>query len=170
MEKFDVLNINGELTGIVANKGDALKDGQYYLGAHVYIYNTQNEFLLQQRSLSKDFLPGGWDITMGHIVAGETSKAGIMREVQEEIGLSCQNNDVRFVGRVIWEFYHHMIDIYFLQTAFNMTELSLKKDEVIGVKSIFATDMLTLVSKMDYRPDEYRQIVSSEIKKLIFSA
>jgi hypothetical protein len=31
MEKFDILDKNGELTGQVADKGTDLQDGQYYL-------------------------------------------------------------------------------------------------------------------------------------------
>ena len=167
MEQFDILNQKGEPTGFVADKGTALKDGQYYLGVHAYIFNFQNEFLLQQRALDKEFLPGGWDIHMGHIVAGETSKEGIVREIQEEIGLHFPYQDVRFVGRVIWEFCHHMVDIYFLQADYKIDELCLQKEEVIGAKSVTATDMLTLVSNMDYRSLEYRQIVSNEIEKLV---
>ncbi|MEN6314443.1 MAG: NUDIX domain-containing protein [Clostridiaceae bacterium] len=166
MEQFDILNKNGEPTGITANKGTKLKDRQYYLGVHAYIYNSSNEFLLQQRAFSKAFLPGSWDIHMGHVVAGETSREGIIREIQEEIGLSFPQNDVHFVGRVFWESYHHIIDIYFLKIDFNISELSLQSEEVIGTKVISITDMLTLVSNMHYRPNEYREIVMNEINKL----
>ena len=169
MEQFDIIDISGNPTGAVSDKGsgDTLKNGQYYLGVHAYIYNAQNEFLLQQRALNKEFLPGGWDIHMGHVIAGETSKDGIIREIQEEIGLYVPNDKIHFAGRVIWEIYHHMIDIYFLQNDFKINELTIQKDEVIGVKVIPATDMLVLVSKMYYRPEDYRRIVSQEIKKLI---
>lgn len=168
-EKFDIIDINGNRTGEVSEKGKGtlLKDGQYYLGVHAYIYNSRNEFLLQQRALDKEFLPGGWDIHMGHVIAGETSKNGIIREIQEEIGLHAQDDRVRLIGRVIWEIYHHMIDIYFLQNDFEIDELRFQRDEVIGAKVVSVLDMLTLVSKMDYRPKEYRTIVSAEIKRLI---
>jgi len=60
-----------------------------------------------------------------------------------------------------------MIDIYFLQNDFEIDELRFQRDEVIGAKVVSVLDMLTLVSKMDYRPKEYRTIVSAEIKRLI---
>jgi isopentenyldiphosphate isomerase len=166
MEQFDILNKNGEPTGLTAYKGAKLKDGQYYLGVHAYIHNSSNEFLLQQRAFNKAFLPGGWDIHMGHAIAGETSKEGIIREIQEEIGLSFLKNDIHFVGRVFWEIYHHMIDIYFLKIDFNISKLSLQSEEVVGVKVISMDDMLALVSNMHYRPNEYREIVTNEINKL----
>ncbi|WP_291573884.1 hypothetical protein [Clostridium sp. UBA4548] len=45
MEQFDILNKNGEPAGLTADKGTELKEGQYYLGVHAYIYNSPNEFL-----------------------------------------------------------------------------------------------------------------------------
>lgn len=164
MEQFDILNQNGCPTGAVADKGTALQDGQYYLGVHAYIYNSRNEFLLQQRAFDKEFLPGGWDIHMGHVLAGETSKAGVIREIREEIALSFDDKDLRFVGRVFWEIYHHIIDVYFLKSDFELNQLTLQTNEVVGVKVVSKEDMVSLVSQMDYRPAEYRNMVINEMK------
>jgi len=166
MEKFDILDKNGELTGEIADKGTDLKDGQYYLGVHAYIYNSSNEFLLQQRAFDKDFLPGEWDIHLGHVIAGETSKDGMIREIEEELGLVFPSNKIRFVKRIFWEIYNHIIDIYFLNIDFNIDELSLQANEVIGAKTVSKEYMLSLVSDMYYRPEEYREIVMNEINKL----
>ena len=149
MEQFDILDKNGCPIGATADKGMPLDNGQYYLGTHAYIFNSKNEFLLQQRALDKDFLPGGWDIHMGRVTAGETSKEGIIREIKEEIGLTFPAHKIRFVGRVIREIYHHIIDLYFLQIDFELDKLNLQKKEVIGVKSVCAGEMLALVSSMD---------------------
>lgn len=166
MEKFDILDENGKVTGEIADKGTVLHDGQYYLGVHAYIYNSSNEFLLQQRAFDKDFLPGEWDIHLGHVIAGETSKDGMIREIEEELGLVFPNNKMRFIKRVFWGIYNHIIDIYFLNIDFNIDELSLQPNEVIGVKKVSKEYMLSLVSDMYYRPEEYREIVLNEINKL----
>ena len=168
-EQFDILDGNGELTGMKAVKGTQLSKGQYYLGVHVYMHNMMNEFLLQQRSYAKEFLPGGWDVILEHVIAGETSKAGAIRGIQEEIGLRFENETLRFIGRIKWEMYHHMIDIYFLQTEIDIHKLTLGKDEVIGAKLVSSGHMLELVDKTSYRPARYRSIVSAEINKLIRS-
>jgi 8-oxo-dGTP pyrophosphatase MutT (NUDIX family) len=164
VEQFDILDISGNPVGLVANKGALLREGQYYLGVHAYIYNSKNEFLLQQRAMNKEFLPGGWDIHMGHVVAGETPKAGMIREIREEIGLRFDDGDLHFIGKVVWEPYHHMIDIFFLHTDFDINKLTLQQEEVIGVKSISLDDMLIFVANMTYRPLEYRELVSNKIK------
>ncbi len=166
MEKFDILDKYGEITGEIADKGTDLQAEQYYLGVHAYIYNSSNEFLLQRRAFNKDFLPGEWDIHLGHVMAGETSKDGMIREIEEELGLVFPSNKIRFIKRVFWEIYNHIIDIYFLNFDFNIEELSLQENEVIGAKVVSKEDMLSLVSGMYYRPDEYRKIVTDEINKL----
>jgi isopentenyldiphosphate isomerase len=166
-EQFDILDINGTPTGSRADKGTPLKNEQYYLGVHVYIYNSSGKFLLQQRSHNKDFLPGGWDVILEHVLAGETSKEGAIRGIEEEIGLSVHENDMSFMGRFIWNTYHHIIDVYFVKVSFNVKDLSLQNEEVISAKMVSKDDMLELVSKMDYRPVEYRHFIACEIRKLI---
>lgn len=165
-EKFDILGRDGNPTGQIANKGTKLRAGQYYLGVHAYIYNSQGAFLLQRRALDKEFLPGGWDIHMGHAVAGETSAECLKREIFEEIGLAIEGDSILPVKRMCWEQYHHMVDIYFLKVDFEIGRLSLQKSEVISVKSVSTGDMLSLVSAMDYRPEEYRRLVTDIIKSL----
>jgi len=165
-EQFDILNVSGIPTGVTADKGARLKDGQYYLGVHVYIYNSAGEFLLQQRSYNKNFLPGGWDVVLEHVMSGESSIEGAVRGIKEEVGLSVSENDIKFAGRFIWNTYHHIIDAYFVKANFDVNELSLQSKEVICAKMVSKDDIVKLVSKMDYRPIEYRQHITCKIGKL----
>ena len=180
MELYDILDRNGIPTGKRAQKGTMPKTGTFYLGVHAYIYNSKKEFLLQQRAFDKAFRPGGWDIHMGHVIAGETSKEGMIREISEEIGIYFNDEDMRFVGRVVWEnskasalggdhlclSHNHITDIYFLEYDYTINNLSLQENEVIGAKSVTKDEMLALVERMNYRPAEYRDIVKNEINKL----
>jgi len=159
MEYFDILNKDGSVSGLIAKKGDELSKGQYYLGVHIYIYNNNGEFLLQQRSRNKEFLPLGWDIHMGHVITGETSEQAIKREVLEEIGIAVEN--INCLGRVIWEVHNHMIDIYTLNQDINIEDIILQKSEVEAVKYVSKDEMLALIEKMDYRPLEYIEQVKS---------
>jgi len=166
MEQFDILDRNGNPTGFLADKGSALKPNQYYLGTHVYVFNSAMEFLVQQRSYDKKFLPGGWDICLEHTIAGETSLECAVRGLQEEIGLTVPATCMRFVKRFIWETDNHIGDVYFLQTEFDVSKLVFSPNEVIGAKTISKIEMLALIMGMYYRPEEYRQILFGEITKL----
>jgi len=163
MEQFDILDKNGIFMGRTANKGTPLPPGQYYLGTHVYLFNSKNEFLLQQRALDKKFLPGGWDIHCEHTMAGETSIECAIRGLQEELGLTVVEANFRFMKRFTWEEDHHFVDIYFLQTEFDITKLTLPPNEVIGAKAISLAEMIVLIENMHYRPSEYREFILSEI-------
>jgi len=168
MELFDILDKDGKLTGLTATKGTQLQDGHYYLGVHVYIYNSAMEFLLQQRSYDKAFLPGGWEAILEHAVAGENSMECAIRGIKEEVGLRVQN-DVRFVWRTIWEEYRHIIDVYFVEMDFSVDDLSLEPGKVIGAKFVSKKEMLTHISNMHYRPEEYRRYMTNKIKMLTYT-
>lgn len=164
MEYFDILNRDGSKSGNVATKGEQLSCGQYYMGAHAYIHNYKGEFILQKRSKTKEFLPSGWDIHMGHVMAGETSEEAIIREVFEEIGMNVEK--VTFIKRIVWEKYNHIIDIYVIVEDINLSELILQKSEVEDVKYISRDDMIKLIGKMDYRPEEYRKVMENYVRKI----
>lgn len=166
MEQFDVLDRAGRPTGLTANKGTILPDEHYYLGIHAYILNSRNSFLVQQRAFDKEFLPGGWDVHLGHVIAGESSVDCAIREIREEIGLDVLPDELRLVARVLWDGYHHMIDIYFVNIEYSIQTLILQESEVIGAKEVSINEMLDMVAAMDYRPTEYREIVKNEILKL----
>lgn len=103
---------------------------------------------------------------MGHVMAGETSKAAIIREIHEELGIKV--DDVTFLKRIVWEKYNHFIDIYVLCKDVDLCDLTLQKSEVADVKYISKDEMLELISNMDYRPAEYRTAVENYVKGLIF--
>ena len=164
VEQFDVLDRSGNLMGFTAEKGTKLKAGQYYLGTHAYIYSQSFEFLIQQRSFNKNFLPGGWDVHLEHTIAGETSADCVCRGLKEEIGLTVDKTELKPPKRFFWHEYNHIVDVYFIQINFNLERLSLDNNEVINVKVIPKNEMINLVAEMYYRPSEYRQYVTNEIR------
>ena len=167
MERFDILNAQGLPIGQTAVKGTVLRDGQYYMGVHVYIYDCNDRFIIQQRTLNKAFLLGGWDICMGHMVAGETSLQCMIREVREEIALTISSQDVQAVRRVMFDAqYHHMVDVFFVCTEFDMKRLVLQKEEVMDVKTATLAEMTDMVRCMDYRPAAYRKTVLTELSHI----
>lgn len=63
---------------------------------------TQNMLLIQKRSEGRKLFPGRWEITGGHLEAGETPDQCIRRELGEELGMTLD----RILGKVhsfYWE-------------------------------------------------------------------
>ena len=46
-----------------------------------------NRVLLGRRAASRSYYPGAWDIFGGHVLADETPAMGVVRELEEELGI-----------------------------------------------------------------------------------
>ncbi len=56
--------------------------------AHVLIFNSKGELLLQMRSAMKKFCPGHWVTSAGgHVQKGESYEQAAKRELKEELGI-----------------------------------------------------------------------------------
>ena len=66
------------------------RENLYHRATHIFIFNRMRELFLQKRSHRKDKFPRRWDSSAaGHVDAGEGYLECALREVREEIGLSC---------------------------------------------------------------------------------
>ena len=89
MEYFDILNDKGESTGKVKSRDDVHRDGDWHRTVHCWLLNKKGELLLQLRGPNQESNPNKWDISCaGHISAGEDQWGGVIRECEEELGVS----------------------------------------------------------------------------------
>lgn len=89
VEYFEVLNEVGAKTGLVKQRNQVHRDGDWHRAVHVWIYSlSTNELLLQQRAACKESWANLFDCsTAGHLSAGDDSLPTAQREVEEELGL-----------------------------------------------------------------------------------
>jgi len=88
MEVWDLYNERRELTGRTHTRGDAIPQGCYHLVVHVWIRNSQIEYLISQRSAYRPTLPLKWECVGGSVLRGETSLDGALWETLEEVGVT----------------------------------------------------------------------------------
>ncbi len=128
MEKRDLYDINGNITGKTIYKGEPIPDGYYIIVMLVFIQNSEGKFLIQKRSKIKN---GKFATTGGHAKSGESSLQGIITEVEEEIGLKFSPEDLKlyYSGREDSSkvFFY---DYYIKKDIPNIDELKLQKEEV----------------------------------------
>jgi isopentenyldiphosphate isomerase len=89
-ELLEVYDRAGRPTGRAKARGPIHRDGDWHLAFFCWIVRSGPmgpELVLQRRSASKDVWPGRFDASAaGHVRFGET-KAEMLREVREELGL-----------------------------------------------------------------------------------
>lgn len=162
VEWLDVYDKNGKRTGRIAERGMLLSDGEYFLCAHILLENTDRLFLIQQRSDQKATRPGQWDLTAGAVDAGETSRDGAVREVQEEVGLILPKQALRFLFRDCWRSCFH--DVYYMQMPFTLEDCTMQESEVQALRLVSEDQLMDLVSKMPHRSNYYKTRLADFLK------
>lgn len=114
-----------------------------FRGAGLWIENTQGEVLLAQRALNKSTHPGAWGPAVTCCVdEGETYEEGVIRELEEELGLtqvspSWQTKIYQRPPRGMF------MGLFFLQYNVELSQLTLQTDEVEQVAWVEKTALKT---------------------------
>ena len=86
-EAVDVVDTGGTVIG-VSTRREVHASGAWHRGAHVLIFNSKDELLLQRRSMKKDKSPGTLDLSVSeHSKSGESYEETARRGLREELGI-----------------------------------------------------------------------------------
>ena len=136
MELFDLYNINNELIGKTMVRGDSNKKGEYHKVVHIWIRNSKDEYLIQQRNKSTDYIPYQWAPTAGSVQTKESSIETALRETYEEIGLMLDPNELEFVDSFFINHPHanFIIDLYMVYKDVDIDALVIDPIEVKNIQ------------------------------------
>ena len=125
-EMWDIYDENRNLTGRLHRRGDFLENGEYHLVVHVWLQNSNGEFLLTKRTPNKGY-PNMWESTGGSALAGDDSLSAALREVKEETGLIADRNH----GKCVISFKREecFVDVWLFKQDFNLDDVVLQKGE-----------------------------------------
>jgi isopentenyldiphosphate isomerase len=162
-ELVDILDERGELTGEVAWKSEAHRDGLWHRCFHCWILAPEGPYLLIQRRASvKDTWPGYLDVTAaGHLAAGEKPLDGL-REVEEELGLRVDSDSLIPLGtrRIEQEIpqghdreFH---DVFMLLDSTPPSHLRLQTEEVDAILRLRLEDIPRLYADESVFAEEWR--------------
>lgn len=110
MELMDLYRLDGTKTGLQAARSAVIPEGTYRLCAELWLLDSEGRLLLQQRSARRRLLPSVWTMTTGGVTAGEDSIDGVLREANEELGVSLRRDAVFYIrrlvhGSILWDIY-----------------------------------------------------------------
>jgi isopentenyl-diphosphate delta-isomerase type 1 len=149
----------GNPLGYSAPRDEVHKTGSWHKTVHIWVFNSQNQLLLQKRAKKKESFPGLWDISAaGHISAGDESRRTACRELKEELGIDVSENELDFLFTITGKYEdperpfldHELSDIYLLRKDIMLDTVKMCSDEVDDVR-YFGIDELK--TALDARPE-----------------
>lgn len=155
MEMFDIVDENGQPTGIVKERSKVHEDGDLHRTSHVWIVRDNEkgglDVLLQKRSENKDSFPGCLDISSaGHIPAGCDFVESALRELKEELGIDAKPEELE----QRWTLRAHDINVFHGKT-FNDNRISrvyrIKRNDLDIEKIKVQKEEIESVIWMDYK-------------------
>lgn len=162
MEWMDLRDASGEPTGSIVPRAHVLRDGEFMLAVHIFLYRDDGKFLLQKRSMKKRLYPGKWDVTGGGVQAGEDSLHAACREVQEEIGLTLPPERMQKLARL--KRPPCFFDVWICRHSFDLHDLVLQPDEVDDVRLVSPREMLDILFAQEFPDPGYRETIVSYLE------
>lgn len=139
MELWDIYDRDKRPTGRTMQRNQwILQDGEYHLTVLGVVQHTDGRFLITRRVLTKAWAAGWWEVPGGAVMAGESSRAAVNREVLEETGL-----DVSAVPGEPLLTYHrenpgegdnYFVDCYRFTMDFTAGDVKIRPDEALEFK------------------------------------
>ncbi len=137
-EYFDVLDENGNLTGLKKLRNEVHRDGDWHKAVHIWIINENGEILLQRRCATKDSNPNMLDISCaGHLKSGDNSLDGALRELKEELNIEVNPIELNYIktlkrsSKYTPTFINNEFDdLYILRTNKTIEDMKAQEDEI----------------------------------------
>lgn len=152
IEYWDLLLPDGTPTGETMPSNQRIPDDRCTLVVHCFIANQSGQFLLQKRSMKKKYFPGIWDGTGGRVLAGETGREAMVRELQEELGLMAQPEDLQLIDcyKLPWR---NFFEIYAVKLDFTLSDCFRQEEEVDELALLPYEDAVRLLKEHKDSPD-----------------
>ena len=149
MEKWDILDADGNLTGRTTLRGKCnLKAGEFHLVVHIWVVSTRGEILVQRRSDTKKLMPGEWAATGGAAISGEDSYTAANRELFEELGIASNKQTLKKLARI--KRRNSLLDIWFINTYIPAGKLRLQQDEVADARWVTRQEFKSMIENGDF--------------------
>lgn len=155
MELWDVYDARRQLTGRTHRRGVPMQPGDYHLIVFVWIFNSAGQLLLTKRSAEKESYPNLWETTGGAVIAGETSREAIVRELREETGILAAPEEFVFLDSVRGKTW--ISDTYALRRDVPLSKIVFQPGETCGARWVNRTAFEKMIAAGEItQPDVQR--------------
>ena len=131
MELVDVYNKRYQRTGVSKVRSDFTGE-EYRIACFIWILNSDNKILVQQRLKNEKHYPNLWCATSGGVSSNETSLEASIRELKEELGIDVNEEELTFIGT--YKRTNDYVDTYLLEKDIDIENITIQKEEVQDIK------------------------------------
>lgn len=124
------VDANDTEIGKITKKEAHSSNLHFHRAAHLMIFTTKGDVILQQRSFNKMTGPGKWDMPGGHQVFGQTIDQCAQSELAEEMGISVP---LQFSRKGLYQ-DNKQSEYYYLYSGISDGPYGFDKNEVEQVK------------------------------------
>lgn len=142
-ELWDLLDENRKPLHRTYPRGPALPKGTYHLCVDVWTINSRGEILLTLRHPQKHMFPNKWENTGGSVLAGETSRQGAVRELQEETGIVTAEDALHYLGTA--QDRSAFFDCYLVQQDAAIVDLTMQEGETVAARWVTLPELELLL-------------------------
>ncbi len=133
----------------------------------IWIENELGEILLAQRVFTKKYDPGKWGpAAAGTVDEGETYLSNITKEVDEELGISLKEKDIKHLKTYYEETTHKFFVALFYIKIDSKTKFYLQEDEVLNIQWISKDNLKEKIkNEPEYFIDGFEKIEYKAVNK-----
>lgn len=142
MEFVDIYNNLHEKLGYKKNRKE-LNKGEFRLSCFVWIINSDDKILIQQRLSTAKKCPNMWETVSGGAVSGEDAISGAIRELNEELGLKVNKKDLSFIGS--FARINDYVEVFLLKVNVAIQDLKLQESEVQDAKWVTISEFEEII-------------------------
>lgn len=165
-EVWDLYDKDRNLLPYTMKRGESVPEGCYHLVCEAWVISG-DKVLITRRHPNKSH-GGLFECTGGSVVHGEDTLTGIIRELEEEIGLTVSKDELNLIYTNVGKNY--IWDTYVVKKSIDLEDLNLLKSEVISAHLVEYSELLdlmnqgkvvkTIVNRFKTYKDEWEKIYS----------
>lgn len=147
MELWDLYDEHRKPLGRVHQRGMVIEVGAFHLVVETYIVNSHKEFLLTLRAPEKEVFPNYWESCGGSVLAGETSRQAMIRELAEETGIHVVADELMLLMEQTYTYRSTLFDTYLVQKDVPKTDIVLQDGETVDAKWVSYDELLDMMEQ-----------------------
>ena len=143
MEILDLYDDFGQKLKETINRGEKTEEGKNIMLSVAFIKNSEGEFLIQKTSKEKR---NRYSSTGGHVMHGETGLETIKRELEEELGISATEQDLKYIATFKYPKKNCIFNVYLLNIDIDLSKIKLQDEEVESVKYLSVEEINNIIN------------------------